>query len=341
MAQPNPEQQQLKKFIFVLYPQPEGDYIDAITGEHKTDGNGLEEKSHQEIMDLLWTRGDGHIKYINGGDELTPSTNRRHIQGYCELHTRMRRKKLLEIFFNCVVMPARGNVTSQRKYNGKSGLFIELGEASIEDVSLSASNKERWTEILGLAQEAHWDELQKSFPSEYVRYRRQLSLVHEEVMKPASNVKLCLWLFGEPGTGKSRFAHAWDDNVFDKACNKWWDNFDANKHKTVILDDFDKNHRILGHHLKRWADRYPVMCEKKGGSLYAVFDVLIVTSNYSIEEIWEDDKPTQDALKRRFHVLKVMGHEESLDGSLSIKTYDPYNHTGYTLVNKLSLINPV
>lgn len=54
------------------------------------------------------------------------------------------------------------------------------------------------------------------------------------------------------------------------------------------MDDFDKNHEVLGHHLKIWADHYGCHLEIKGGSLPSNFEKIIVTSNYWPHEIFSD-----------------------------------------------------
>ena len=66
-----------------------------------------------------------------------------------------------------------------------------------------------------------------------------------------------------------------------------------------MLDDFSKEHKVLGPHLKNWADHYPFVAETKGGGTTIRPRRIIVTSNYSPEEIFEDQM-TIDAIKRRF-----------------------------------------
>lgn len=82
--------------------------------------------------------------------------------------------------------------------------------------------------------------------------------------------------------------------------NKWWDAYSGQK--AIILDDLDKSHAFLGHSLKRWADRYAITGEVKGSTVPLYYEVIIVTSQYKIEQIWEDEE-TRSALRRRFETF--------------------------------------
>lgn len=71
------------------------------------------------------------------------------------------------------------------------------------------------------------------------------------------------------------------------------------------MDDLDLGHKdTMRQQLKLWTDRYGVVLETKGGAIADRYDMFIVTSQYSIEQIW-DDHPTISALKRRFKVIHM------------------------------------
>lgn len=88
----------------------------------------------------------------------------------------------------------------------------------------------------------------------------------------------CRWYYGKSGAGKSR--KAWEEfpEAFPKQVNKWWDGYQSHEH--VIMDDMDPFNKALGGDLKRWADRYKVTGETKGGAVPLKIKVFIVTSQY-------------------------------------------------------------
>jgi len=105
------------------------------------------------------------------------------------------------------------------------------------------------------------------------------------------------WYVGPPGTGKSRQARELYPEAYIKAQNKWFDGYTGEK--AIILDDLDTD--TLGHLLKIWTDRYACSGEIKGGIVNLVHSVFVVTSNYTIEQLFKEPILV-GAIKRRFHV---------------------------------------
>lgn len=111
-----------------------------------------------------------------------------------------------------------------------------------------------------------------------------------------------VWLWGPPGVGKSHAIRAQNPSLYLKPQNKWWDGYSGEK--AVLLDDMDLQGKCLSHYLKIWADKYAFAAEVKGSTIRPRYEKFIVTSNYSIGEIFgEEDAALLRAIERRFVVI--------------------------------------
>lgn len=111
-----------------------------------------------------------------------------------------------------------------------------------------------------------------------------------------------VWFYGPPGTGKSHTARKDFADIYVKAQNKWFDGYTGQK--TIVLDDFDKQGVCLGHYLKIWADKWACNGEIKGGTVSLRHETLVITSNYHPDDLWSEDQPMLEAIKRRFKITR-------------------------------------
>lgn len=161
------------------------------------------------------------------------------------------------------------------------------------------------------------EEIVERYPAIYLSRLRAIKQVHVEAMRPLPNPDVkCYWLWGKTGTGKSRLAFSFNE-VYCKNPNKWWDNYQGQD--TVLIDDWSREHHVLGYYLKRWADRYPILSEIKGSALYPHYNRIIITSNYVISDCFNDSE-TVEAIERRFIVYKVTGHTVDESGDVIVQT---------------------
>lgn len=75
---------------------------------------------------------------------------------------------------------------------------------------------------------------------------------------------------------------------------KWFDGY--NKEKVIVIEDLDYITAFTHcHNLKHWADKYPAQAEFKGGKTWLHHDMLIVTSNFTMEELYGEDTEKHSA----------------------------------------------
>lgn len=236
--------------------------------------------------------------YLVMGREYGKESELLHCQGYLELHDRLRLTGLKKLLTRAHLEVSRGTPQQAADYCKKDGLYLEFGELSKQPHELGgAANALKWEQAWAAAKVGNFEEIPAKLRiAHYFAFRR---IRQDYQQAPPDAEDVCgLWYYGPPMTGKSTAARAVPGTRYDKPCNKWWDGYQGEDN--VILDDFDHNHKALGHHLKRWADKYAFPAEMKGTTIQIRPKLIIVTSNYSIDDIFADDPVLADALKRRF-----------------------------------------
>ena len=160
--------------------------------------------------------------------------------------------------------------------------------------------KNRWSTILTLATLGDWETLRAEYPKEYVSRYRTLQKIYNDTASVEHEVNELdnYWYWGPAGSGKSRAARDNYPGAYIKNSNKWWDGYLGEE--TVIIDELELGDTFMGHFLKLWGDRYPFLGEIKGSGRRIRPLRIVITSNYSIEQIFGSDLELVRALKRRF-----------------------------------------
>ena len=140
-----------------------------------------------------------------------------------------------------------------------NGDFKEFGELSTAAKG-GLMEKERWLTAIQLAEDGKMEELKNSELKMFVTHYSTWQRIRKDSGQRPSEMDdvTGLWILGQSGCGKSRSARQAAANFgvtyYVKNCNKWWDNY--KDEPVVIMNDVDKTHSVLGHHLKIWSDRY-------------------------------------------------------------------------------------
>lgn len=243
----------------------------------------------------------GVATYLVAGDEVA-SSGTRHIQGYVAFKCTKRLsqvRNLLSPRAHCEVM--RGTSEQASNYCKKDGLFREFGDLPLTPAGRA---KRDYDQIVASCKAGKLDELDSEVF--FLHYNLAKRIKTDFAKAPENLDSVCgMWLQGPPGGGKSFMARGFctPAELYLKPCNKWWDSYQDQEY--VLLDDFDHNHKCLGHHLKIWSDRYAFAAEQKGSTIQIRPKSVMVTSNYSIAEIFGDDPALAKALLRRFDVFQV------------------------------------
>jgi len=233
-------------------------------------------------------------KYLCYSKEIAPETSTPHLQGYVVFTTGQRLTGAIKKLPGCHVEIAKGTTEQNITYCSKSSDLIEIGERPMSQKDKGLKGKEYWTDVIRSCRAGTCEE---EYPQEFFNRNNTALKLYAPVLSdlPAYSG---LWFHGPPGSGKSRAARSRFPGLYWKLLNKWWDGYI--EEETVLLDDVSLDHAFLGSHLKQWVDHYPFRAEIKGGSKMIRPKCIVVTSNYTIEEIWSSSPVLCEAISRRF-----------------------------------------
>lgn len=254
---------------------------------------------------LLLSLASIDCSYHVFGIEVCPTTGRKHIQGYIEYDTQLSMSNAKSrIHPSAHLEKRRGTPQQASDYCKKEGNFQEVGELSKgqgarNDLSSALA-------AIRANPNATRQSICESHTTVFAKYPKFVDTVFgfyrpTEVLNWTDSPNK--FIFGEAGVGKSKMVREDHPNLYIKQHNKWWDGYDGEE--CALIDDLHPdNAKYLVTHIKQWADRYPFRAEIKGSSMVIRPKVIVITSNYSIEEMFPN-VPDQKAIRRRFHVTHM------------------------------------
>ena len=192
------------------------------------------------------------------------------------------------------------------QYCKKDGDVYEMGLPPMTQQQKGDMEKARWADAVECAKKGRLEDIP---PDMYARLYRTWKEIRKDHMETPPDAETCtgVWFWGEAGSGKSRTARLEYPDAYLKNANKWWDGYQGQEN--VIIDDLDPTHACLAHYLKIWMDRYAFVAETKGGAISIRPKRIIITSQYSIQSIFETEE-NQSAITRRCLDIRRFGEEK-------------------------------
>jgi len=241
------------------------------------------------------------LRYIVYGRELAPTTGTRHLQGFLSFTNARTIARVRNLLPGVHVDIARGTAQQNHDYCVKDGDFYEFGDMPSARADAGGREQERWELALVNAKASNLE----AIPADILlRYYGSIKRIGTDFGPPPPEAPgtTGVWIHGLAGSGKTRAVHDAYPQAFSKDASKWWCGFKGQE--VVLLDDIDPSHSSwIARFLKIWGDRYPFTAQQKGGSVLIRPLKFIVTSQYKIEDIF-NDTPTREALNRRYVVIE-------------------------------------
>jgi Putative viral replication protein/RNA helicase len=240
------------------------------------------------------------LRYIVWQEEHGQSGTH-HYQGYLELIKKRKRGGVCQLIPRAHFEPRKGTRQQAINYCKKPDTRIRdpwewgesRGQGSRSDLSRAyemirsgASERQLMEEDFGM-----WARNYRA----YIRARRLL-------LPPRDFKTKVIVLFGETGSGKSRWCHDTFPNAYWKPRGIWWEAYE--QQTEVVIDDFYG--WLPFDFMLRLLDRYPLLVETKGGSEVFNSRIIIITSNIPPDR-WYDYQKNPNlifaALDRRLDII--------------------------------------
>lgn len=275
---------------------------------------GIEKQHDISTLATAWD-------YFIGKFEICPKTQRPHVQYYCAVLEPLSEFKARKRISPHYIIPCRGTGTQAFDYVNKiettapGAISVSYGFRVPDD---PVSN---YQHALDAALEGKFESID---PSTYVRHSRGLHALHANRYKPVPYREVTVvYIFGPTRTGKSYHARQLtgpDPYVKSASQGSWLDGYHGQK--SAIIEDLTPDccpARIL-----ELLDSYPVRCQVKNSMVYWEPTLIVITSNYSPDEIMPNRKDVFYKRLTQVITYKSTGEHEVLilppvDPPLSIK----------------------
>lgn len=255
------------------------------------------------------------IKYRCYGKEIAPTTLTPHLQGFITFHEAKTFSSVKHILGNDYHIEAKSKHSTFAQcidYCKKDGDFTEHGTKPLDRVDIGKKTSDKWQHARDLAMDQTKD-MGTVDPEIYVKHIGNLLKIRSINTKRKRTLEQCagIWIKGKSGSGKTTYATEKWPTAYIKGRNKWWDGYTIEE--TCILDDIDPTHAAwIGGFLKDWTGQFSFQAESKGSSIQIRPDTFVITSQYSIDEVFLD-RETREAITRR---CKVMDFDNDIEKAL-------------------------
>lgn len=265
------------------------------------------------------------FSYIVAGWEIAPSTGTEHLQMFIQFVVKKRLQSVRRMFPGTFAAPMNTTAINAAVYCKKDQQYCEFGTL----ISNTTTNACKFQQFIDQARDGKLDEMD---PSMLVRHYSTAKKLQSEI--PDSEIVTLdiaagIWVHGSPGCGKTTTVtnlYKVPTEAFGKTRSKWWDGYRGQD--VVIIDELPpKIDDDLLLNLKIWGDRHIFSAEIKGSSIQVRPSLIIVTSNWTIEQslAHHSDDTHVKAMKKRYFPIHFDEYrkysEEQLREVIEHRTY--------------------
>lgn len=247
--------------------------------------------------------------YICWGEEVCPTTNKPHLQGFLYLQNAKSFTAMRKLMAPRHIEPAKdyksaieyckGDYTNHEgKYKPKNEVFKEFGKPISQG---SRTDILKTLEKIKTGECTMRDIVLSATSYQSVRMAEVQLKYFEPVRDWETEVH---WFYGPSGSGKTRRAYEMcKDPYICMSTGKWWEGYDG--HEDVIIDDYRVDFCSFADFIKI-LDRYAYRLECKGGSRQLRAKRIIITTPMCPLDTWggRTSEEIYQLTRRINHIVK-------------------------------------
>lgn len=269
------------------------------------------------LMDIsFWNTycKDYEVDYLIIGQELCPSTGKKHLQGFIYFKNARSFLAIIKSVKPRHIEICKGNIDQNIKYCSKdNNIELEYGirpsqgkRTDINDIKNEIVNGKKLDEIV------------LENPIIYHKYGRTLSKIEDLCMrkKYRTDMTVGIWYYGSTGVGKSHKAFEnynpnthYIHNIND---NGWWDSY--TQQNTVIINEF--RGQISYSDLLDIVDKWPKTVKRRNREpIPFISKTVIITSSEHPRDVYCNLSKTDslEQLYRRFSIINVLSRNNFIE----------------------------
>lgn len=233
--------------------------------------------------------------YLVVGKEVGEKKGTPHLQGYVYMIKKCTMKALKRVVPRGSFYVSRGSDFDNFGYSQKQDLWLKHGTPPCQGKRTDLDDARECTtmrEVVMIATNV-----------------QQIMLMEKKLVYAEPQRKWMpkvIWLYGEPGVGKTMCATTAYDDVHIQNQFKWWQGYDG--HEVVVFDDMRSDFCKFNELLKL-LDRNAYVVETKGGSRQLRARVMYITSPFAPWELYTTIEDKRQLYRRIRHVLRVSMNE--------------------------------
>jgi len=296
--------------------------------------------TNEDNAKAYWEAIVPSVNYAVWQLEKCPTSDRLHIQGYCELQSVIRgRTAITKLGQGTHIEKRKGTRTQAKEYCSKeetrqAGPW-EFG--TFTPSQTKTSYKDKCSAIFKLLEEGKTQrEIIELYPEVWMRSHRAIEKFITMLHPPRNHQTTLSVIYGPTRSGKSFYAYSKYPQAYWKSADQWWNNYNGDE--IVILDEF---YGWIKHSdLLRLADAYPLQVQTKGGMVEFTAKHVILISNEPMDGWYNQNIMRHGALKARVsnfihiparNVIHEMSINEADEQGLTKTTYNAIdeNYRGF------------